>query len=192
MEHVWRKIDSEWASPIDALAEKLLYAQTKVFGSDYDDRLARVAKAYMAIWGDGRSHIYSVPCSIKSYEWQGSVSEQIVDGSFDALLTNPPLPGDLNLVGLNHHFDLGQKNGQNLESQRKDILFIGRALDLVKSASVDEKTGLIAIVLPKGDLDEREKQYVPRSHSLKFDDPCSDISTVSRLLFHLPHRKQHW
>ena len=165
MEHVWRKIDSEWASPIDALAEKLLYAQTKVFGSDYDDRLARVAKAYMAIWGDGRSHIYSVPCSIKSYEWQGSVSEQIVDGSFDALLTNPPFAGDLNLVGLNHHFDLGQKNGQNLESQRKDILFIGRALDLVKSASVGEKTGLIAIVLPKGDLDEREKQYV-RDHIL--------------------------
>lgn len=160
MERVWKRIDSQWASQLDALAEKLAFAQNKVFGADYDARLARVAKAYMAIWGDGRAHIYSVPCSIKTYEWKGEVAEQIKDGAFDALLTNPPFAGNLSLLGIAHHFDLGQKNGKELSSQRKDILFVERALKLVKPASVDENSGLIAIVLPKGDLDEREKQYL--------------------------------
>ena len=62
---------------------------------------------------------------------------------------------------------MGCKNGLELTSQRKDILFIERAIDLVKSSeNEDDKTGLIAIVLPKGDLDEREKNYV-RDHILE-------------------------
>lgn len=160
MEHVWKKIDEEWASELDALAEKLAFAQTNIFGADYDDRLVRVAKAYMAIWGDGRTHIYHVPCSIKSYEWQGEIADKLADGTFDALLTNPPFAGDLELQNIAHHFDLGKKGDRELDSQRKDILFIERALRLVKPSSIDEHSGLIAIVLPKGDLDEREKQYV--------------------------------
>ena len=160
MERVWKKIENEWASPLDALAEKLTFAKTMVYGTDYDDRLAKVAKAYMAIWGDGRAHIYAVPCGIKSYQWQGEVTEHVIDGTFDAVLTNPPFAGDLSLLNIAHHFDLGRKNGVDLASQRKDILFIERALNLVRPAKEEEKSGLIAIVLPKGDLDEREKQYV--------------------------------
>lgn len=160
MECVWKKIDKEWANELDALGEKLGFAQTQVYGTDYDDRLARVAKAYMAIWGDGRAHIYSVPCAIKSYDWKGEVAEQIKDGIFDAVLTNPPFAGDLNLIHIAHHFDLGKKNGKELSTQRKDILFLERVLKLAKPVSREEKSGLIAIILPKGDLDEREKQYV--------------------------------
>jgi len=160
MERVWKKLNKEWASDLDALAEKLGFAQGKVFGVDYDDRLVRVAKAYMAIWGDGRAHIYSVPCSIKSYEWKGEVAERIEDGTFDAVLTNPPFAGDLSLLHIAHQFDLGKKNGKELSFQRKDILFLERVLKLAKVSSESEKSGLIAIVLPKGDLDEREKQYV--------------------------------
>lgn len=161
MERVWKNIENEWASPLDALAEKLNFAQKHIFGADYDERLARVAKAYMAIWGDGRAHIYSVPCSIKSYEWDGEVAEQIKDGTFDGLLTNPPFAGDLSLTNIAHNFDLGKKNGKELTKQRKDILFIERAIKLVRPSSlIAEKSGLIAIVLPKGDLDEREKSYV--------------------------------
>jgi len=160
MERVWKKIESEWASPLDALAEKLNFAQKNVFGTDYDERLARVAKAYMAIWGDGRAHVYPVPCGIKTFEWEGEVINQIKDGTFDALLTNPPFAGDLNLHNIADRFDLGKKNGKELNSQRKDILFIERALKLVKPAKPNEKSGLIAIVLPKGDLDEQEKKYV--------------------------------
>ena len=160
MERVWKEMDKEWASELDALAEKLTFAQRNIFGVDYDDRLARVAKAYMAIWGDGRAHIYSVPCGIKSYEWKGEVAERIKDGAFDAVLTNPPFAGDLSLLHIAHNFDLGRKNDKELTSQRKDILFIERVLKLAKPALRDEKSGLIAIILPKGDLDEREKQYV--------------------------------
>lgn len=160
MERVWKEIDKEWADKNDALYQKLLFAQTKVFGADYDDRLARVAKAYMAIWGDGRAHIYPVPCSIKSYEWTGEIAEQIKDNTFDAVLTNPPFAGDISLLNIAHHFDLGSRRGEELSSQRKDILFIERVLKFVKSATINEHAGLIAIVLPKGDLDERKQQYI--------------------------------
>ena len=187
MERVWKKLDKEWASDLDALAEKLSFAQTKIFGTDYDDRLARVAKAYMAIWGDGRAHIYAVPCAIKSYEFKGEIAEQIKDGTFDAVLTNPPFAGDLDLRNIAHHFDLGKKNGNELIEQRKDILFIERVLKLAKPAAPNEKSGFVAIVLPKGDLDEREKQYV-RDYILENSQILAVIS-LHKLTF-VPYTQQ--
>ncbi|MBN1861630.1 MAG: N-6 DNA methylase [Candidatus Thermoplasmatota archaeon] len=181
MERVWKKLNHEWASDLDALAEKLTFAQNKVFGLDYDDRLVRVAKAYMAIWGDGRSHIYYVPCSIKSYEWRGEISERIKEDSFDAVLTNPPFAGDLDLINIAHHFDLGKKNGRELSSQRKDILFIEKVLKFAKISNKSKNVGLIGIILPKGDLDEREKQYV-RDYILKNSQILAVIA-LHRLTF---------
>ena len=57
MDKVYKDIEKNW-DKIDEIADhKKDYAQEMIYGLDYDDRLVKVCKAYMLIWGDGRSNI---------------------------------------------------------------------------------------------------------------------------------------
>jgi type I restriction enzyme M protein len=162
MKYVWRKIaNRRRGDDLGIQRAQIRYASSQLFGLDYDDRLVRVAKAYMTIAGDGSSNVRKVIDSLKPYDWDLSI--QRVFTNSDILLTNPPFAGDLDLksfagdrgldfVYLNHN--LAKKGRKRLRKQRKDILFIEKCIDYVNP------DGIIAIVLPKGDLDERNKKYV--------------------------------
>jgi len=129
------------------------YASNRAFGLDYDQRLVRVAKAYMVIWGDGRSNIRQVQDSLRYFDWPGEISALIPENEFDVILTNPPFAGDFDVQNTRKYYDLSIRNGTQLDSQEKDILFTERCIKHL------EPGGRMGIVLPKGDLDEKGKSY---------------------------------
>ena len=57
MEHVFQKIRKERDDENEIVENQKDYASNNVFGIDYDRLIAKVAKAYMLIWGDGRANI---------------------------------------------------------------------------------------------------------------------------------------
>ena len=129
------------------------YASNRAYGLDYDQRLVRVAKAYMVIWGDGRSNIRQVQDSLRYFDWPGEISALIPENEFEVILTNPPFAGDFDVQNTTEYYDLATRNGTELETQEKDILFTERCIKHL------EPGGRMGIVLPKGDLDEKGKSY---------------------------------
>ena len=162
MKYVWQKIaEMRKGDVLGIQRAQIHYASNQLFGLDYDDRLVKVAKAYMTIAGDGSSNVRKVLDSLKPYDWDPSILRDFTNA--DILLTNPPFAGDLDLkrfsgdrgldfVYANHK--LSKKGTKEFLKQRKDILFLEKCIDYVKT------NGVVAIVLPKGDLDERNKKYV--------------------------------
>ncbi len=57
MDHVFRKIREDRDDENDIIENQKDYANECIFGIDYDRLVAKVAKAYMLIWGDGRANI---------------------------------------------------------------------------------------------------------------------------------------
>lgn len=157
MRHLRNKLASERGGDTNADQQALQliqeYAADRAHGLDYDQRLVRVAKAYMVIWGDGRTNIRHVHDSLRYFDWPGDIQTLVQEDSFDVILTNPPFAGDTDIQNSRDHFDLGTRNGDPLDTQEKDILFLERCIKHLKPG------GRLGIVLPKGDLDERGKSY---------------------------------
>jgi len=69
---------------------------------DYDKTIAKVAKAYMLIWGDGRSNIAACD-ALNSSSWDDDILAKFTTGKgrekklrqFDIIATNPPFAGDI-------------------------------------------------------------------------------------------------
>jgi type I restriction enzyme M protein len=156
VEHELRKLFKE----ADIPRRKLAYATQRLFGIDFDVRLARVAKAMMLIAGDGRTNIYRVN-SLDGREWEGrsdGLKSAITDDSFDVIMTNPPFAGNITQPEILGGFDLAYK-GDPSENRRaarisRDLLFIERCVQLLKPG------GRMAVVLPQGTLNNISTQYV--------------------------------
>ena len=94
LRHLWRRVDEEgaalaWpASEIDA--EKQKVAISGLRGIDKDSFLSRVAKAYLAILGDGRGGVYCENSLDLPEAWQSKTREGVQLGTFDIVITNPP------------------------------------------------------------------------------------------------------
>ena len=81
LDYVYKQIEHDRDNENDIIENKKDYASECVFGIDYDKTIAKVAKAYMLIWGDGRSNIAAcdglnsnnwdddVPCEVYSWAW---------------------------------------------------------------------------------------------------------------------------
>ena len=59
MRCVFGIIEKKWDDPDDRAEQRKDYAQESLTGMDNDQRLVRVAKAYMIMENDGRSGIFS-------------------------------------------------------------------------------------------------------------------------------------
>jgi type I restriction enzyme M protein len=157
MRHLRDEIASDRGGDTDADQNALElvqeYASDRAHGLDYDQRLVRVAKAYMVIWGDGRTNIRHVNDSLRYFNWPGEIEVLVPENKFDVILTNPPFGGNIDIQNTRDYFDLASKNGSQLNTQEKDILFLERCIKHLKPG------GRLGIVLPKGDLDERGKEY---------------------------------
>lgn len=159
LRHMWKKLDLQsekynW-SKLALTEEKMATAIKNIRGIDKDDFLSKVAKAYMAIIGDGKGGIFCDDSLERISEWNQNTKQNIQFGKFDVLLTNPPFGKDIKVVGEEklEQYDLayGWKKKDNSfiktnklkTEQTPQILFIERSLQLLKDG------GRMGIVLPE-------------------------------------------
>lgn len=170
MDHVFRQIREERDDESEILENQKDYASNNVFGMDYDPIIAKVAKAYMLIWGDGRSNI-AVGDGLNDKGWSDDTRSkfQVVKAGkrehrkFDIIATNPPFAGDISAEDTLSRYRLAFKTDRSGRSKRiakvsRDILFLERCLLSLAPG------GRMAIVLPRGTLknynDERVRRFV--------------------------------
>ncbi len=171
LRHVWRKLDAEgekyhWNSE-NLKEEKMEFALNRIRGIDKDYFLAKVAKAYMAIVGDGKSGIFCEDSLENPRNWDSKTKEKIHLGDFSVLLTNPPFGSKIPVRGeeklkqfeLGHKWKFNKQTGQWERGKLKDkeapqILFIERCLQLLKDG------GRMAIVLPDGIFGNESLGYI--------------------------------
>lgn len=172
MDHVFAQIKRERDDESEILENQKDYASHNVFGMDYDPIIAKVAKAYMLIWGDGRSNI-CIGDGLNESAWTDDIKAKLLvkDGSrykprdFDIIATNPPFAGDISAEDTLNRYRLAFKTDAAGRSKRKnkvarDILFIERCIDFLAPG------GRMAIVLPRGVLknysDEEIRRFIIR------------------------------
>lgn len=171
LRHVWRKLDAEgekyhW-NKNNLQEEKMEVALNKIRGIDKDYFLSKVAKAYMAIIGDGKSGIFCEDSLEIPENWGTMTKTKIHLGDFSVLLTNPPFGSKIPVRGedklkqfeLGHKWKQDKKTGEWEKGKLKDkeapqILFIERSLQLLKD------DGRMAIVLPDGIYGNNQLEYI--------------------------------
>ena len=160
MRNMWDRMASHrrWrglsASRMQTEQQKM--AQRCFFGIDKEVDLVRIAKAYMAISGDGRSNVVHDNSLHPASEFQPESKAKFVDGGefrqFDYVMTNPPYGTKAKITAEDAAlFDLGHawahKNGQWVKGKPRQtdpyVLFVERCLDLLRDG------GRMAIVLPE-------------------------------------------
>ena len=121
--------------------ERRRVAQRSLFGVDKNQFLARVAKAYMAILGDGSTNILCDDSLLPRAKWGGKTQGAVGLGVFDVVLTNPPFGKNLQVdKSVSAQYELGSATG-NVPPQ---ILFLERCLEFLREG------GRMGIVLPEG------------------------------------------
>jgi type I restriction enzyme M protein len=138
---------------------------SNIYGIDKELDLVKVAKAYMAIIGDGHANIFCAD-SLYPQSWSKEMKEKIKDESFDVVLTNPPFGAKIFIEDKNilKNYKLGHKwvkdnSGKweitnSVVKQVPQILFIERCLQLLKPG------GRMAIILPDGVFGNPSSRYV--------------------------------
>ena len=148
LREIWRKIDSQgeelsWPEQ-EIFSEKQKAAIKNIRGVDKDYFLAKVAKAYMAIIGDGRGGVFCENSLDSRESWKPLTQEEIHPEAFDVVLTNPPFGKKLKIDDRSvlRKYQLGHKWKREKDTtayERQDalhdgqspqILFIERCLSL--------------------------------------------------------------
>jgi type I restriction enzyme M protein len=170
LRHIWKVLDKQaldygW-SDLALNEEKLSSAIKCIKGLEKDDFLSKVAKAYMAILGDGKGGIFCEDSLKQPAEWKPTTRQQIDLDKFDVLLANPPFGKDIKVKGEEKlkQFDLAYNWKKEINSYSKtnkikkeetiQILFIERSLKLLKDG------GRMGIVLPETFFHAPKSRYV--------------------------------
>ena len=159
MRYIWQEMQSDrsgrWGSGAHLDAHKRRIAATTIFGTDKELDLVKIAKAYMAIAGDGRSNV-------QRGDSLAAESEHLAK-QYDVVLTNPPFGTKSKVpVSQSRRFDLGHswksENGTWVKTKARKtdpyLLFIERCLDITKDK------GVLAIVLPESVFHAPKLAYV--------------------------------
>lgn len=170
LRHIWKILDKQAAeygwSDLALSEEKLSSAIKCIKGIEKDDFLSKVAKAYMAILGDGKGGIFCEDSLVNPNDWKSSTRQQINLDKFDVLLANPPFGKDIKVKGEEKlkQFDLAYNWKKEINSFAKtnklkkeetiQILFIERSLKLLKDG------GRMGIVLPETFFHAPKSRYV--------------------------------
>jgi type I restriction enzyme M protein len=170
LRHIWKVLDKQaedygW-SDLALNEEKLSSAIKCIKGLEKDDFLSKVAKAYMAILGDGKGGIFCEDSLKLPSEWKPTTRQQIDLDKFDVLLANPPFGKDIKVKGEEKlkQFDLAynwkkeintfSKTNKIKKEETIQILFIERSLKLLKDG------GRMGIVLPETFFHAPKSRYV--------------------------------
>jgi len=171
LEHIWGVMNESKkytrAPNLDVLKREI--AEKNFFGIDKEIDLVKIAKAYMAIIGDGRGGIVQQNTLHNAKDFEGRASDLFVNEydsfkQFDIVLTNPPFGNKIKVLADDaKYFDLGhiwKREGDTWEKTEKvketepQILFIERCLQLLKDG------GKLAIVLPETYFHAPNARYV--------------------------------
>lgn len=159
LRHVWNELDKEalrlgW-NTLALNEEKQKAAMTKIHGIEKDSFLSKVAKAYMAILGDGKGGIFCEDSLEKPENWDRRTQQSIKTNSFDCLLANPPFGKDIKVIGIDklsqyklakkwkkegHTFVITQKQNTEMPPQ---ILFVERCIELLRDG------GRLGLIIPE-------------------------------------------
>ncbi|WP_446327067.1 restriction endonuclease subunit M [Burkholderia pseudomallei] len=158
LRHVWLKVEEQgetYGWPEAAIeTEKQKVAIDKFRGIDKDAFLSKVAKAYMAILGDGRGGVFCENSLEQPKNWNRKTRDGVQLGAFDVVLTNPPFGKKLaveaeEILGtynLGHSWKADDEGafekGNVLDKQAPQILFIERCLDLLRDGG---KLGIVLL-----------------------------------------------
>ncbi|MEX0618557.1 MAG: N-6 DNA methylase [Pseudohongiellaceae bacterium] len=171
LRYVWMKIQQrgdELGWPEHEIESEKQKAAIRNFrGIDKDNFLSKVAKAYMAILGDGRGGVFCENSLEMPANWNNKSRSEVQLGAFDLVVTNPPFGKKLAIdsAELLKNYDLGHKWIYNestdefskaslLDKQPPQILFIERCLDLLKEG------GTLGIVLLESIFGMPKYKYV--------------------------------
>ena len=160
LEHIWEVMKQskkyEGVSNFEVLKKEI--AERNFFGIDKEIDLVKIAKAYMAIIGDGRGGIVQQNTLHNPEDYEAPAKELFVDDQdklkqFDVVLTNPPFGSKIKvLVEDSKYFDLGHiwkkekgvwEKSDKAKATEPQALFIERCLQMLKDG------GRLAIVLPE-------------------------------------------
>ncbi|MCL4538448.1 MAG: SAM-dependent methyltransferase, partial [Bacteroidetes bacterium] len=158
LRHVWKKVEEQGAAykwPDQQIyAQKQKVAIDNFRGIDKDEFLAKVAKAYMAILGDGRGGVHCENSLENPRRWSSKARNSIGMGSFNVVITNPPFGKKLRIESAEilSQFNLGHNwsedahltfiKGDVADSQTPQILFIERCLGLLQEGG---KLGIVLL-----------------------------------------------
>lgn len=170
LKHMWCELEltaQEYAwSELALQEEKTATAINNIFGIEKDNFLSKVAKAYMAIIGDGKGGIFCEDSLEKVSKWKEKTKQRISLSKFNILLTNPPFGKDIKVVGDEKlkQYELGYlwkkeksyytKTNKVKDEEAPQVIFIERSLQLLKEG------GLMGIVLPETFLHAPNSWYV--------------------------------
>lgn len=171
LEYLWRHIEDQGKA--EDLTEDQIWDRKKdvanrcIYGLDKDAFLAKIAKAYLAIIGDGGSGLFCENSLLPASEWSKKTQSVIGLEQFDVVLTNPPFGAKIPIVGKHilSQYDAGfvwktDKEGNYIKTaalhtdRPPQILFVERCLQFLKPG------GRMAIVLPEGILGNANTSYL--------------------------------
>lgn len=173
LERIWELMreDKKYRgmSEPDLQEQKRRLAEQSFFGIDKETDLVKIAKAYMAIIGDGKSGIVSDNTLHPPEEYNPRAKELFVDENnnlkqFDVVMTNPPFGSKIKVLKDDaKNFSLGhvwKKDGNGFIETKKEketepqVLFVERCLQMLKDG------GRLAIVLPETYFHAPKVRYV--------------------------------
>lgn len=179
LRYIWNKIVNRYKemgwSDMEILEEKIDVANKCIRGIDKDYFLSKIAKAYMAIMGDGKGGVFCEDSLERPENWSSKTQTKIHFGDFSVVLTNPPFGSKIPVTGEDKlkRYELAHKwknkKGTNnwekmklAEKEAPQILFIERCYQLLKYG------GRMAIVLPDGIYGNESLGYVRKWIMNKF------------------------
>lgn len=169
---VWKRIEENGSSygwpDVEISSEKQEAAIKNFRGIDKDNFLSKVAKAYMAIIGDGRGGVFCENSLDRPKNWKSLTQENISLGGFDVVITNPPFGKKLKIddseilkfYSLGHKWRKNKKKDEfkqsntRHDSQSPQILFVERCLELLK------KNGRLGIIVPESMFCNPSHRYI--------------------------------
>lgn len=173
LRYIWNKIVDRYRemgwSDMEILEEKIDVANKCIRGIDKDYFLSKIAKAYMAIMGDGKGGVFCEDSLERPENWNDKTRQKIHLDDFSVVLTNPPFGSKIPVTGEDKlkQYELAHKwknkKGTNdwekmklAEKEAPQILFIERCYQLLKYG------GRMAIVLPDGVYGNESLGYIRR------------------------------
>jgi type I restriction enzyme M protein len=171
LEHIWNVMDNskKYKGSEDLKIIKREVAEKFFYGIDKEIDLVKIAKAYMAIVGDGRGGIVQQNTLHNAEDFEGRARELFVESGkdfrkFNIVLTNPPFGNKIKVLADDaKNFELGhiwKREGEKWikTDKSKDtepqVLFIERCLEML------EDGGKLAIVLPETYFHAPNARYV--------------------------------
>lgn len=170
LRHKWKLVENKgrklkW-SDTAIIEDKTATAIKTVRGIEKDEFLSKVAKAYMAILGDGKGGIFCQDSLDKPQNWENKAQQQLEFGKFDIVLTNPPFGKEIKITGNEKlsQYDLAhqwkkkdgkwEKTSKLKKEGKPDVLFIERCIQLLKDG------GKLGIILPETFFHAPKAEYV--------------------------------